>query len=152
MKSLEEVFLAWCRDVLRHATNDIGTNTAPLWHSIEGTAVITEALHALGAMSEVARMPRAVVEEYLCANKNRLLGFVRQRRKAYEERTERAVCDAIVERFIHAPADEQRTLIHALFRARGPLWIDTRNLLRTLGFSDTSIAEQERAFRFDHDQ
>ena len=151
MKSLEEIFLGWCRDVLQHATGDIGMNTAPLWHSIEGTAVIIEALHTLGAMPEVARMQRAVVEEYLRANKERLLDDARQRRKAYEECAEQAVCAAIVERFIHATETEQRALVHTLFQARGPLWIDTRNLLRNLGFSETSIAEHERAFRFDHD-
>ena len=151
MESLEDVFLAWCRDVLRHATGDIGTNTAPLWHSIEGTAVITEALHTLGAMPEVARMPRPVVEEYLRANKERLLDCARQRRTAYEESIEQAVCAAIVERFVNATEAEQYALVHTLFQARGPLWIDTRNLLRNLGFSEASIAEHERAFRFDHD-
>ena len=151
MKSLKDVFLAWCRDVLRHATSDIGTNTAPLWHSIEGTAVIIEALHTLGAMPDVARMQLPVVEEYLRANKERLLACARQRRTAYEERVEQAVCAAIAERFIHATEAEQRALVHTLFQARGPLWIDTQTLLRKLGFSETSIAEHERAFRFDHD-
>ena len=151
MKSLEEVFLAWCRDVLHHATGDIGMNTAPLWHSIEGTAVITEALHTLGTMPEVTRMPRALVADYLCANKEQLLSCARQRRTGYEERIEQAICDAIFERFIHATEAKQRAFVHTLFQAHGPRWIDTRDLLRNLGFSEMSITGYERAFRFDHD-
>ena len=147
----ENVFLDWCSEVLWRATTELGHNTAPLWHSLEGRAVITEALAPLGSMPELVLMSRDSIRAYLLANASQLCAWASERHKGYEERIEKALCSAIAARLAQATAQEQLTIVETLFRARGPLWIDTKNLLHKLGFAEETVAEYARALRFDHD-